>query len=172
MVVVVIIGVLITVASFSIGDRAGEALNTETQRLQQLLSLALEEAETKGVQIGFRYTAEGYEFLAIDADGKWAVIEDQGPLRARELEQPLELKLRVDGQLVPPAVSREFAPDAPITPQVLLLSSGELTPFLLWIAIEKKPESGQILQGSLTGEFTVEPWSRNAWSERAAKTTS
>lgn len=170
LVVALIIGILATTFSFSIGSRSLEdRLQSEAQRLNQLLVLALEEAETKGVQIGFRYTAQGYEFLAIGADGLWNPIEGTGPLRARELSAPFIIQLRVEGRVIPPAIGREFEPDQPLEPQLLLLSSGEVTPFLLWLSLEKQQESGHLIRGTLLGEITLLPWTREAWAEQETR---
>lgn len=130
LVVVLIIGILLTFASLSIGDRAlAERVETESRRMEQLFRLALEDAELKGYEIGFRLTDTRYEFLVIGPEGQWVPM-DQGPLRPRLLTAPLLYALRVDGRAVPPArenPDKKIAPE----PQVLLLSSGEATAFSL-----------------------------------------
>lgn len=128
LVVVVIIGILVTFATLSIGNRAlDDRLEVESVRLEQTLRLAAEEAETKGVQLGFRYTAEGYGFYATGKDGTWAPYASAGPLRMRELVAPIYLDLQVEGRKVKPALNPQDSKEAKIEPQVLLLSSGEVT---------------------------------------------
>lgn len=130
LVVVLIIGILLTFASLSIGDRAiAERVETESRRMEQLLRLALEDAELKGYEVGFRLTDTRYEFLVIGPEGKWAPPEE-GPLRPRLLTVPLIYALRVDGRAVPPARENPDKKQAP-EPQALLLSSGEATSFSL-----------------------------------------
>src|SRR5690606_18671268 len=103
MVVVLIIGIMLTFATLSVGDRAaGDTIEPEARRLQELFRLASEEAELKGFEIGFRHTPTLYQFLAIDTDGDWKPIAE-GPLRPREIPPLLNLRLRVDGRPVPPA---------------------------------------------------------------------
>lgn len=160
MVVVVIIGVMLTFATLSIGNNAVvEKLDTESERLEQLFRLAQEEAELKGYQLGFRYTDQRYQFLAISPENKWVPVAD-GPLRERLIPAPLELALRVEDRAVPPAQelpptdSEMGAKNAPeLTPQVLILSSGELTAFTLDIRAAGLDESYRI-GGTLLGKVT------------------
>jgi general secretion pathway protein H len=130
LVVVVIIGILATFAMISIGNRAlDDRLEVESKRLEQTLRLASEEAETKGIEIGFRYTQSQYEFLASDKDGHWVPYAESGPLRTRPLNPPFYLELQAEGRPVPPAPDISEKPDQKIEPQVMLLSSGEVTAF-------------------------------------------
>jgi general secretion pathway protein H len=165
LVVLLIIGILASFVGLNIsGTSAAERLDTEAARLEQILKLALEEAEIKGVQVGFRHTREGYEFLVPGEDGQWTVVDDNSPLRPRPLAAPYALQLRVEGRIVPPAVERELDADQPLQPQFLLLSSGEVMPFLLWLTYEKKQEAGFIIQGELTGGIRRERWTRETWT--------
>lgn len=130
LVVVLIIGIMVTFATISISGKAiDDRIEEEAQRLYHILQLAQEEAETKGVEIGFRQTDQGYEFLGIGEGGAWQRI-DETLFRPRAITPPLRLELRVEGRVVAPVVE---SPDkeTPIEPQVLLLSSGESTAFTL-----------------------------------------
>jgi len=102
LVVVVIVGILVTFATLSIGNRAlGDRLETEARRLQQLFAMAAEDAEMHGTEIGFVYTERGYAFVAVSPRGRWAPITE-GALRPREVQEPITLALRVEGRPVPP----------------------------------------------------------------------
>lgn len=161
LVVVVIIGIMLTFATLSIGDRATvDKLDTESQRLEQLFRLAQEEAELKGYQLGFRYTDLRYQFLTVSPENKWVPVAD-GPLRERLIPPPLELALRVEDRAIPPA--QELPPadtemdarNAPqLEPQVLILSSGELTAFTLDIRAAGVDDSYRI-GGTLLGKVTL-----------------
>ncbi len=149
MVVILIIGVMVTFASLSIGSRVNEdKLENEARRAEQVLKLASEEAEAKGLEIGLRFTSGGYRLLTLDSNRQWQDYELGGPLRRRVFAAPFGLELRVEGKpvVLPPELSaeeeRELALSAElkgqrendaqrIVPQVLLLSSGEITPFAL-----------------------------------------
>jgi general secretion pathway protein H len=129
MVVAMIIGVLASFAVLSIGSRAlDDRMETEARRLQELLTLAADEAVLQGAELGFIQTTDGYAFLALK-DGQWLPLDDVGALRARPLAEPFFLRLRVEGRPVKP-VPEDVEPQE-LKPQVLLLSSGETTEFSL-----------------------------------------
>ena len=148
-VVILIMGVMVTFASLSIGNRVNEdKLENEARRAEAVIKLASEEAEAKGVEIGLRFTEGGYRLLALDSNRRWQDYEASGPLRRRSFQEPFGLQLRVEGRAVrlPPELTpeqeRELAESrvlkgerendaAKMTPQVMVLSSGEMTPFLL-----------------------------------------
>jgi general secretion pathway protein H len=127
LVVVVIIGVIAGFAVLSIGSRAIEdRLDLEARRLEQLLTLAADEAVLRGTELGFIQTADGYAFLALQ-DGRWLPLEEAGALRGRSLAEPFYIQLRVEGRAVGPATLDDEKQE--LKPQVLLLSSGEATEF-------------------------------------------
>lgn len=155
LVVVLIIGIIANFAVLSLGGRAlDDRLDTEARRLEQVLRLALEEAEIKGVEIGFRHTDAGYHFIARDNEGQWQDYAQSGVLRPRNLPDPFFIELRVEGRAVPPAQEVE-GEDRKLEPQVLLLSSGELTPFSLDLKAPRHP-LGYRLQGDALGKLVLE----------------
>ncbi|WP_352890493.1 type II secretion system minor pseudopilin GspH [Sinimarinibacterium thermocellulolyticum] len=162
MVVVLIIGIMLTFATLSVGDRAAaDTLDLESRRLEALFRLALEEAELKGYEIGFRHTLTQYQFLTVGSEGRWAPVTE-GPLRPREIPPLLSLDLRVDGRPVPPALDLpargrgDDDEEAPaLEPQVLFLSSGELTPFALTLHADGLAE-GRLLSGDVLGRLTLD----------------
>lgn len=149
MVVVLILGVMVAFVSLSVGGRINEdKLENEARRAEAIIKLASEEAEAKGVEIGLRFTEGGYRLLTMDSSRQWQDYELSGPLRRRSFKEPFALNLRVDDRPVklPPELTpeqeQELAESAVLksqrendaqrmTPQVLLLSSGEITPFAL-----------------------------------------
>jgi len=156
LVVIVIIGILATFATLSIGNRAlDDRLEVESQRLQQILRLASEEAETKGIEIGFRYTQEQYDFLAINKDGQWAPYTASGPLRPRTIPQPFYLELRIEDRPVAPASDAPDRKDKKIEPQILLFSSGEATAFTLDVKAENYAPYYRV-QADVLGKITRE----------------
>lgn len=159
LVVVLIIGILATFATLAIGNRSlDDKLQIEAQRLEKILQLASEEAEAKGIELGFRYTDSGYEFLALNADGLWEPYAEAGPLRERELPPPFYLELRVEERPVPPAQKargKDELAKKPLKPQLFLLSSGELTPFALLLKAQDHPRYFRV-QGEMLGKITLE----------------
>jgi general secretion pathway protein H len=153
MVVVVIIGVMATLAVLSIGRRTlDDRMDTEARRLQQLFALAADEAVLQGVELGFIQTPEGYAFLTLK-DGKWVSLEEAGPLRGRDMTEPFYLQLQVDGRRVGPV--RTDDDKVELMPQILLLSSGDATEFVLDLRA-RQHESYFRLQGDVLGRIKLE----------------
>jgi general secretion pathway protein H len=152
-VVVVIIGVMATLAVLSIGGRSlDDRMALEARRLHELIALAADEAVLQGAELGFVQTPEGYGFLAL-RDGKWQPLADAGPLRARALAPPLFLELQIDGRRVAPLRTDDERQE--LKPQVLLLSSGEATEFTLDLHAQEFAPYYR-LQGDVLGQFKLE----------------
>ncbi len=132
LVVIFIIGVLATFVSLKIGSRAlDDRLQTESERFEQLVKLAQEESQVKGVPIGLRFTTGGYQFLALNDKGQWQDY-GQGALRARPLTAPFYAELHVEGRMVAPAQDGQPGPgpdQQKVQPQIVLLPGGECTAF-------------------------------------------
>lgn len=151
MVVILIVGIMVTFASLSIGNRALEdTLETEAKRTLAIIELAEDEAEAKGVDIGLRFTTDGYQLLTVNNKKKWADYESSGPLRPRVLHEAVSMEVRVEGREISLPDSEQIAAEEADSskregesgkgsskrkkasePQVLLLSSGEATPFVI-----------------------------------------
>jgi general secretion pathway protein H len=166
--VIVIIGIIVTFASLSIGNRAlDDRLEAEARRLEQLLKLAEDEADLKGIAIGLVFTREGYRFLASDTSSNWVDYAQSGVLRSRPLLQPFFTELRMEGRLIPAltgdaAAKTDRKPDGngqdeadKLKPQVLLLPGGQMTPFTLDLKAPDYPSYFRI-EGDLLGRVTRE----------------
>ena len=151
LVVVLVIGIIVTFAVLSLGNRSlDDRLDNEAKRLQQLITVATEDAEVQGLDLGWRYVNEGYEFLALDRDGLWKPFPATQMLRPRALPEPLYLDLNVEGHALGPASSA----DKVVAPQVLILSSGEASAFRLDVrAHDYKPFLR--IQGDALGRVTM-----------------
>ncbi|MDP3294270.1 MAG: type II secretion system minor pseudopilin GspH [Nevskia sp.] len=169
--VIAIIGVIVTFVSLSIGNRAlDDRLEAESKRLEQLLRLAEDEADLKGIAIGLAFTPEGYRFLIADARSKWDDYAQSGIFRSRPLLQPFYAELRIEGRLIPLIQPKESksgsdskAADGDdkedeatkLKPQVLMLPGGQMTPFTLDLKAPNYPVYMHI-EGNLLGQVTRE----------------
>ncbi|MNF31609.1 Type II transport protein GspH [compost metagenome] len=144
--VMVILGSLIGLAVLSSGI-AGPAreLRNEAERLAGLIGVLADEALLDNREYGLRLSAEGYQVLQYQpGTARWQALDDQ-PYR---LPAWAELSLELEGealQLPQPAAERRRA--AP--PQLLILSSGELSPFRL--RLRERRKDGVQLQLSSDG---------------------
>lgn len=150
MVVVVIIGIMLTVATLSLrGDSHAELMQREATRLMALLDLASQEAVMRSEQLAVRFSDEGYEFMLLQ-NGHWVVLDDDRSLRPRKLPDDIELRLELEDN-PPPSLGSEESD----LPQVYLLSSGEMTPFVVTL-YSPGTERRFVLKGSLTGHLELE----------------
>jgi general secretion pathway protein H len=127
MVVLVLIGIIFTFAMLSFsGDDVAELMEEETRRLETLLALATDEAVIRGEELAIRFTGDGYEFLMLQPAG-WQVPQDDSLLKAYSLPPGVDMRLQLDGD--PPVFPGQQEAEDSVTPQVFILSSGEMTPF-------------------------------------------
>lgn len=149
LVVVVIIGILATLVTLSIGGRDRKAdLELEAQRLAALIDLASQEATLRGKELALELEASSYHFLSLDEENKWQDFADE-TLRPRELPDGMALAVEVDGTALP--ASDQFGKVT--SPRVYILSSGELQPFTITLRFEEGPVYK--VQGKLTGVVSV-----------------
>lgn len=155
LVVVLIIGIILGFAVLSIGSRSlDDQLEQEARRLYQILQLAQEEAESQNLELGLRHTEQGYQFVSLGEEGQWQAYAVSGPLRARQLPEPLDMALYVEGRRVTPA-SAAAGPDSPLEPQAYFLSSGEVTPFDVDLSASGLP-TYQRIQADALGRLSLQ----------------
>jgi len=132
LVVLVIISVIIGFAVLSI-DTGPEQLRREGNRLASLLQLTSEEAVMNGQEYRVVLHRHSYAFEQLHND-KWQKVEDE-IFRPRQLPPELTLELSLENQEVP-LKDEEADQENPKSPTLLILSSGECTPFELTVAGE------------------------------------
>ncbi|WP_028630797.1 type II secretion system minor pseudopilin GspH [Metapseudomonas resinovorans] len=123
LVVIVVIGLLAGLATLVQRDNGGQQALREAERLRSLLGLLREEAVLSHRDFGLRIDAEGYSVQRLNLDGQWQPAPDY---RAQRLPANLRLHLQLDDEA--PAPNRGERRQAP---QLLVLSSDEVSPFTL-----------------------------------------
>jgi general secretion pathway protein H len=150
LVVVLIIGVVLSLATLAFRDDIDERLQTEARRLAALLTLASQEAVLQGGELAAVFGPRGYHFQMLE-EGKWTDARD-AVLRERQLAEDLSLFIEIEGEAAQPG--GKDAEEQP--PRVFLLSSGEMTPFTLTLKHANSSATYQ-LQGDFSGGFTFGP---------------
>jgi general secretion pathway protein H len=180
MVVIVIIGLLAAATLLSIGGSGKDSqLEQERDRLAALIDYVRERAALQTVEYGLRCEQGAYRFLMYDnRQGLWLEDPLDDALRARKLPSGLEVALVVEDRAivlprspaVKPPIAATTQPDAAatrlsgttsppgtvpdLTPQVMLYSSGDLTPFKLTLSRTGTGRS-TVLTGTSAGKFEV-----------------
>ena len=134
MIVVVIIGIMISLATLSIGTVKDDGIAEQGRRLETLLSLALEEAGIQGREYGLTFYQHGYEFsqreLEQDKDGKpiwvWTPVDDDPLLKPRDLGADITLDVELGAEEITLIYERDTEKE--YEPQILLMSSGDIEP--------------------------------------------
>ena len=138
MIVVVIIGILVSIFTLSVGSFGDDASTEHARRLEALINLATEEASMQGREIGLRFFQHGYEFSArvpgVDEDGlqiwEWVPLEDDKLLKSRDLGEEFAIDLIIEGKEIDLDYDRDEDKDddEEYLPQIYLFSSGDLAP--------------------------------------------
>jgi len=159
LVVIVIISILFTFTTLAIrGTSPEELIQTEAERLDRLLQLALEEAILKGQEYGLEFKPDSYRFL-LYFENTWQPLDNDDLLRERQLPQNMEFELEIEQIEV--LVEKDSAdadkkdeekPD----PQVFILSSGEITPDFNVRLVMPGVETSYIVSGTANGDHKAE----------------
>jgi general secretion pathway protein H len=156
LVVVTIIGLLAAAVSWSMGALGNDReLADETNRLRGLLTLLHEESLMQGRDYGVMFTETGYRFYVYDYQ-ELVWLEPQGDklLAQHALAPQLLISLLLEGRPVPLDDDFESRDVETPEPQILLLSSGEMTPFTIEMARDGVDGHFE-LAAQLDGKVTV-----------------
>lgn len=134
LVVVFIIGIMAAMFTLSVGVAGGtdRELRRETERLETLLALALEDATFQSHELGLRLYPKRYEFSVYDRgdlldpkDDKWVPITTD-VFAPRELPEVFALELEIEGRAVKLERSAKDVAKK-YEPQLTIFSSGDLS---------------------------------------------
>lgn len=155
LVVIVLLGILVSLAVLTTGSSStSRELRDEARRIAALIGVLSDEAVLDSREYGLLVNREGYRVLRYDeADARWREVERR---KVHRLPEWMRLELELDGtplELVAPvrqADDRAGLSDADsrgrrrernsgprLEPQLLILSSGELSPFSLRLSERK-----------------------------------
>lgn len=157
LVVLVILGVLVGVAVIGSGMVSSPArqLNDEAERLGGLLRVLLDEAVLDNREYGVRFERQSYQVLRYDAPrAQWQPLDDD---KVHRLPDWVELRIELDDQaLTLPAPTGKDTAKA-LVPQLLILSSGELSPFRLRLAGRDRGGPALVMSSDGFSEPLIEP---------------
>jgi general secretion pathway protein H len=145
LVVIVIIGVMVSMATLSIGLLgADRQVEEETRRFWAVLRQAREEAELQAIDLAIFVGTTDYEFLRFDTRRtEWQPVVDDKLYAQRTLPEGLRFRLWMEGREI---VLKPGLPDRSKKdenqkwpPQLTVLSSGDVVPFELQIERDGAP---------------------------------
>jgi general secretion pathway protein H len=167
LVVVVIMGIISAMILLSFGILGDDrALQQQARRLSSLVELATDEAIMQGRDFGLEFMQTGYRFVELDpVFNQWHEVTDDDLLRPRQLDEGMEFELHLEDRPVSLAgEARDIDADADeesdererkgYLPHVLILSSGDVTPFNLRL-LRSSDRSELSLEMTLAGEIEI-----------------
>lgn len=156
LVVLVIIGIFVGIVALSIGITGRDReIEREMFRIRSLLELVREEAMMQNRDFGLAFSESGYRFYIYDYGLlEWIEPPNDELLAERALGDKLRLSLRVeDRDVVLDEGFNDKDPETP-KPQVMILSTGEMTPFQA--SMERGFEDASFtLNGAFDGRLEV-----------------
>jgi general secretion pathway protein H len=149
LVVMVIIGIMAAMMTLSVGVATQEGTaEQEINRLENLVRLASEDAVMNGRELGLTFYETEYEFSAYDPETGWLPLAEEEPFEVHRFPPESVVDLQIEGRLVRLALERPDRPqrnqegtaetsdeedmtaaaDDSVPPQILILSSGDISP--------------------------------------------
>lgn len=155
LVVLFLVAVLAGLAVMQLGDRAEQReLQREAQRLQHLIELGRQEALRSASQWGVRFDDGEYRFLQLDPERRrWQPV-DSGPWSTRTLPPTMQIRVRSEGGTMLRRLDGDG--EARERPAIVLLSSGETSPFELRLH-DSRLETGWLLTSDGYQRTQLEP---------------
>ncbi len=164
LVVIVIIGIVMSIAILSVTLAGGDSqLREEAQRIVSLVEVARDESLLQGREFGLEFMQNGYRFVEFDPLARqWTEIIGDDTLRQRELPEELELELFIEDRRVvlknDPARMSPENEDRPgieqYAPHVLIYSSGDLSPFEIHF-VRRVDDSLLAVRGDFAGTLEI-----------------
>jgi len=167
LVVVMIIGIISAIVVLGLGNLGDDRdLRNEARRMVSLIELASDEATMQGRDFGLELMQTGYRFVEFDPlTEQWFEVVGDDLMRPRRLGQDTEFELFLEDRRVLLALEaaetqRDDDDDRDLSddylPHVLLMSSGDISPFELEM-IRMTDRSSIRLSASPAGELKVGP---------------
>jgi len=138
LVVIVIIGFLAGIAVLSSGGDPLRKLKQEGQRALTIIQLAADEALLQGQEYGLKLAEDSYQIVRFNEAKKRWQADDSSAFKTYSLPNAITLSLRSEGNEVSlQKIQRANKTEQPhnnseidpFKPTLLILSSGEMTPF-------------------------------------------
>jgi general secretion pathway protein H len=162
LIVVVIVGFLAGMAVLAIGNDPQRQLKQEAQRALAVLQLASDEAMLEGREYGLILDDSGYQVALFDEKKRQWLPSPQNAFSRYELPDSIILSLETEGSTVDLAKlltkqdsEKETPSDNDLAPALLILSSGEITPFTLAFSSDRQPHTAFSLSSDGLSEIQL-----------------
>lgn len=151
LIVIFIISIVTSVALLSIGHNENKKIETFTNELTQVVSLAEEQAMLQPVILGIAFQENSFQFLRYEHDkdekeSRWIPLNDN-VLGKHEIPQGVNVEVKVQH------VNMAEVKEKINVPQIIFSTNGDITPFTIRVGKKgKKPRHAII--GEADGHLT------------------
>ncbi len=156
LVVLVIVAAMAALLVFSFHDSSQQRLHREAADFTALLNAAADEAVMRGIELGVIVDHDGYRFVIFDpATKQWQEAASSG-LAAHKFPERYAIDFALDGSAVDQQTIERIklfaqqSDDERLRPSILILSSGEITPFKLTLRTEAEAEGNTQAGGAIS----------------------
>jgi general secretion pathway protein H len=144
-------------------DTSDKRLREEVRRLDVLLHLAWEQSLIEGRSVGLEITRDSYRFFLYDQfERRWITMQDDRLLKERTLPEGTRFDLRMENTDIELPGPEDDDDDDDndgldnIQPQIMLLSSGEVTPFNVFVENDDTDVRYELIVDAIGGSEIVE----------------
>lgn len=142
LIVIFIISIVSTVALVTIGHNKNRRLETIAKQITQMLTLAEEQAMLQPAMLGLYINESSFQFLIYQQ--QWTVLQDKS-LRSHSIPDNVALTFEN-----PTSTDNN---DDSLTPQIIISTDGDITPFTLYIG-NKGDAPRYVIKGEADGTVT------------------
>ena len=170
LVVLVIIAFTTKMVVYSLEGGAEDELDSQALRLYTTINMASEFATLNQVELGFQIDKNTFEFLIFDGK-KWIPFDNEELFKATEFSEQFKLTLNLDdlpwaeNNLLEQANWRELMSGGeedsllelktPKIPDVLILSSGDISAFQLVLGLKEQSEPVYFIEGEFSAPVNL-----------------
>lgn len=163
--VLVVVSIMASLLVVSISDNPAQQLDREAVRLRSVLEMASEEALMQGLEISLAVTESpeglrGYQFLLLDPDDLSWHDSDDKPFIFHPLHADISMQVvPTDGLFQSTQFDRQIKQLQQLTsekrwkPELLFLSSGENTPFVITLGHSAFDDQVSISSDGMSGIY-------------------
>jgi general secretion pathway protein H len=148
LIVLLIIGIITGIAVITINRSETKQMETLAQDINNLLSLASEEAMLRPATLGLAFTPTTYQFYVSQEDRNHRHIWDpikKPPLNLHNFSGNIKITIKINGRELP--LNGQ--------PQIIINASGDISPFILLLGKNKGAPLYQVVEtpdGSIKSE--------------------
>lgn len=174
MVVLALIGVMVSLVQFSFqGNAIEKDIKQSSLRFQGVFTVAAEYGMLNNIELGVMFDENTYQFLGFDGV-KWQALEQHDALKLHTLPGHLKLQLDLEGLPVDENalldvaeftteddglfVNNEAFKDSDekkLTPQVFILSGGEISPFSVTFSAKAIQQRDDNVSYKVSGTYSL-----------------